>query len=212
MPIGTGGQITIANEGTTGGATDVIADISGYFTDTLTGLAYHTTNPTRLVDTRMEHRRLQPAPRPRRHRVHHLPEQHHVGHHEPRRRPGDDAPRRLARQQRRRHRLSPPGQTQPGTSNLNWVTSQTVANLALTPTNGTGQISVLNQGSGTVQFVVDCSGYFAANSQVPTPAAGHQWKLSEGTGSVFHDSIGGLNGNLSSTGTSWSVNNNRTQA
>lgn len=51
VPIGTGGQITIYNHGN---ITDVIADITGYYTPATggTGEMYHAVNPTRLVDTR----------------------------------------------------------------------------------------------------------------------------------------------------------------
>ncbi|MEH0580173.1 hypothetical protein [Streptomyces sp. B21-108] len=48
----------------------------------------------------------------------------------------------------------------PATSNLNWGTGDTLANLTLTPTDSSGQISIYNNSSIPVDFVVDCSGYY----------------------------------------------------
>jgi hypothetical protein len=55
VPVGTGGQVTIANEF---GSTDVVVDVGGWFTDasnaSATGARYVALAPTRICDTRAE--------------------------------------------------------------------------------------------------------------------------------------------------------------
>jgi hypothetical protein len=46
------------------------------------------------------------------------------------------------------------------TSNLNYTTGQTIANLSLAQT-GAGGVDVYNASSGTVQVIADCLGYFS---------------------------------------------------
>ncbi|MFI7293409.1 hypothetical protein [Streptomyces sp. NPDC050121] len=48
----------------------------------------------------------------------------------------------------------------PATSNLDWGVGDTLANLTLTPTDSSGQISIYNHSSGSTDLVVDCSGYY----------------------------------------------------
>jgi len=48
----------------------------------------------------------------------------------------------------------------PATSNINFGTGDTLANLTLTPTDSSGSISIYNNSSGTIDFIVDCSGYY----------------------------------------------------
>jgi subtilase family serine protease len=52
--------------------------------------------------------------------------------------------------------------TLPGASNLNFVAGQTAANLVITPVGANGTVSLHNGSSGTVQLVVDVSGYYLA--------------------------------------------------
>lgn len=52
------------------------------------------------------------------------------------------------------------GATPPSTSNVDFSASDTIADLALIPTNTADQISITNHSSGTTDLVVDCSGYF----------------------------------------------------
>jgi hypothetical protein len=54
----------------------------------------------------------------------------------------------------------PTGTTPPGTSNVNFSANDTIANLALTPTNTADQITIANHSSGTIDLVIDSSGYF----------------------------------------------------
>jgi hypothetical protein len=56
-----------------------------------------------------------------------------------------------------------PAGSRPGTSNLNWDTGVTVANSVLVPGGPGGDISAYNGSSGSVQLVVDCSGFFAGS-------------------------------------------------
>ena len=56
----------------------------------------------------------------------------------------------------------PDGASAPGTSNVNFTSGQTVANLAVVPTTD-NTIQILNQSQGTTNLVVDCIGYFAQN-------------------------------------------------
>ena len=53
------------------------------------------------------------------------------------------------------------GNPMPGTSSINYSAGQTRANNALVAPNGSGAMTVhCNQSSGTVQFILDVSGYF----------------------------------------------------
>ncbi|MDH6222220.1 hypothetical protein [Streptomyces pseudovenezuelae] len=49
----------------------------------------------------------------------------------------------------------------PATSNLNWGIDDTMANLALTPTDSNGQVSIYNNSDGTADFIVDSSGSYS---------------------------------------------------
>lgn len=55
------------------------------------------------------------------------------------------------------------GITPPATSNLNFVKGQTVPNLVVAPV-GSGRVSLLNGSKGSVQLLVDISGYFAGGA------------------------------------------------
>lgn len=155
--LSSAGKIDINNIGSN--KTDVIGDVSGYFTTDMTGEAYHTVNPTRLVDTRSgiggttgalaasgvytisggDTQQITTEPNPTLALMLTATEETEAG----------DAV------------AYPTGATVPGTSNLNWTAGRNIANLALTPTDSTGAVSITNQSTGTTQLVVDCSGYFA---------------------------------------------------
>jgi len=169
VPLGTTGQITIKNIASSA-ATNIIGDISGYYTTDTTGLRYHTINPTRLVDTRSGiggHTGVITANTP-------YPITQATTAQVTSVTTGAIATNpTLALNLTATQSTSggdlvayPTGGTQPTASNLNFNAGQDIANLALTPTGtGTnaGQITVYNQSAGTVHLVVDCSGYFAAN-------------------------------------------------
>lgn len=158
VPIGTGGTITIANEG---GATRVMADISGYYTTDTSGQVYHTVNPTRLVDTRSgvggstgaiaatsayvltaaNAQQITTANNPT---VALMVTE------------TDDTGAGV-------FTVYPDGATRPNTLNLSWASGQTIANFAVTPEGADGAIDIYNGDTYTTQLVVDCSGYFADN-------------------------------------------------
>ena len=62
----------------------------------------------------------------------------------------------------------PQGTSRPGTSDLNWTASETVAHRALVPVSSSGQIVLYNR-SGSAAVIVDVDGYFTSGSG---PAAG----------------------------------------
>ena len=203
VPIGSGGSITVANEGGTGTQTTVTGDVSGYYTTDMTGLAYHTANPTRLVDTRVgiggsigavAAQGTYTVTATATGTVTTNPDA------------VLDATLTVTQPTSAGSAVAyPAGQTLPGTSNLNWTANQTIANSTLTPVDATGRMSIYNASAGTAEFVLDSSGYFAPGGQAPAPAPNHQWKLSEGTGTAIDDSAGAMAGDLSQSGASWST-------
>lgn len=52
-------------------------------------------------------------------------------------------------------------QSQPATSEVNWVPGETAQNLVVTAVGSTGGVSFCNRSSGTIQLVVDANGWFA---------------------------------------------------
>jgi hypothetical protein len=64
----------------------------------------------------------------------------------------------------------PAGATQPTASNLNWTAGETVANRVLASLSSTGMVSIYNY-TGSTNVVVDVSGYFTANTTLPTNAS-----------------------------------------
>ncbi|MFF0097175.1 LamG-like jellyroll fold domain-containing protein [Streptomyces canus] len=155
VPIGTSGTITISVHGN---ATAVLADISGYYTTTTTGQKFHTLNPTRLVDTRSGIGGTKSAV-------------------------ATDSTYTLTTATTQQVTMAttptlaamltvtntaaggyatayPTSVGKPATSNINWGTGDTLANLTLTPTDPNGQISIYNYSSDKTDIVVDCSGYY----------------------------------------------------
>ncbi|MGW2525032.1 LamG-like jellyroll fold domain-containing protein [Streptomyces sp. NPDC001617] len=155
VPIGTSGTITISVHGN---ATAVLADISGYYTTSTTGQKFHTLNPTRLVDTRSgiggssspvaangtytlttsTTQQVTTATTPTLAAMLTVTNPTASGY----------------------ATAYPTSVGKPVTSNVNWGTGDTLANLTLTPTDSNGQISIYNNSDGTADFVVDCSGYY----------------------------------------------------
>jgi hypothetical protein len=185
--LGTGtkaGDITITNEGSA--TTDVIGDVEGYFTNDDAGQLYYTVNPTRLVDTRdgvggtigaiasdstyklndtgqTDAGQITTSPDP------------------------TFALQLTATASTNSGALTAyPDPTRPGTSNLNWATNQTIANLALVQPGSDNTIDLYNANAGTTQLVIDCSGYFANDPYAPT----HDWQLNDGAGSIAQDVAG----------------------
>lgn len=156
VPLGTGGTITVANEGS---ATRVMGDISGYYTNDTSGQVYHTVNPTRLVDTRSgiggstgaigstgiyvlgaaDTQQITTATSPT-----------------------------LALMVTEADAtvdgvftVYPDGTTRPNTLDLSWITGRPFANFTLTPEGTDRAIDIYNGDTGNTNLVIDCSGYFA---------------------------------------------------
>ncbi|HUY25509.1 MAG TPA: hypothetical protein VMV09_09440, partial [Candidatus Saccharimonadales bacterium] len=64
----------------------------------------------------------------------------------------------------------PGSEAEPGTSSLNWAAGGTVANRVVVPVNSSGQITVFNA-VGTVNVVIDSSGYFTAGTSALASAS-----------------------------------------
>ena len=64
----------------------------------------------------------------------------------------------------------PDGTARPTSSNINWIAGQSVPNLVVLPVGADGKVDLYNASSGTVHFVADVFGYYAAG----------------GAGAVFH--------------------------
>jgi len=155
VPIGTSGTITISVHAS---ATAVLADISGYYTTGTTGQKFHTINPTRLVDTRSgiggstslvaangtytlnstttQHVTMATTPT--------IAAMVTIT--------GPTAGGNAT--------VYPTSVGKPATSNINWGTGDTLANLTLTPTDTSGSITLYNDSTGTTDLVIDSSGYY----------------------------------------------------
>jgi hypothetical protein len=149
VPVGTDGKIDIAEPD--GTSTDVVGDVSGYFTTGTSGERYHAIMADRLIDTRNTTavaaggtlavtpgaKVIAPAP--------------------------DLVLNITATQSTGSGNLVvyAAGTSIPATSNLNFTTSQTIASLALGAT-GNGTVDIHNSSGGTVELIVDCLGYFSA--------------------------------------------------
>jgi hypothetical protein len=155
VPIGTSGTITIAVHAS---ATAVLADISGYYTTSTTGQKFHTINPTRLVDTRSGiGGSTSPVAANSTYTLTSSTTQHVTTATTPTiaamvtitgPTTGGNAT------------VYPTSTGKPATSNINWGTGDTLANLTLTPTDTSGSITLYNDSTGTTDLVIDSSGYY----------------------------------------------------
>lgn len=149
VPVGADGKIDIDNE--SGGATDVIADVTGYFSASGTS-SYLPVPPTRSLDTRTlpagtvcadcaaQDNQLTSS--------------------------ADDATAysvavtAIAPSAIGAAVVYPAGSPLPATSDINWLGGETIANCVYIAPSPTG-IYIYNDGAGTVNFTVDVSGYFS---------------------------------------------------
>ena len=151
VPVGADGKIDVYFHGA--GTTDVIGDVAGYFIAGTGGQKYHPVWSNRMLDTRNS---SQPAPS-------YVPT------------PASEGTALYPLSVSLITNLTvtgpssdgdeiayPDGASAPGTSNVNFTSGQTVANLAVVPTTD-NTIQILNQSQGTTNLVVDCIGYFAQN-------------------------------------------------
>lgn len=149
VPVGADGKIDIHATGS-GISTDVVGDVSGYFTAGTAGEAYRALPPTRLVDTRAGKPVAADGTLPVT--------------------PGSTV---VAPQQTLVANITatngsssgflagyPAEITSPGTSSVNYGKGQTIANQAILAT-GDGSADIYNGSSGSVDVIVDCFGYFS---------------------------------------------------
>lgn len=162
VSLGTGSnanEITITNLGTA--STDFVADVQGYYTNDTSGQVYHTVNPTRLVDTRYgiggKTGAIAAAG------IYQLSDtgQDDAGQITSATTPTFALQLTVTQPTDGGALNAYPDPTRPTTSNLNWVTGQTIANLALVKPGTDNIIDFYNDNSGTIQLVIDTSGYYA---------------------------------------------------
>ena len=82
--------------------------------------------------------------------------------------------------------VNPDGATASGTSNLNFSTGQTVANMVIVPVGADGYVSFTKQGSGSAAVIADVAGYYtqAAAAGYTTTSPTRVLDTRNGTGGV----------------------------
>jgi hypothetical protein len=156
-PVGSDGDIEIYNSGSS--SINLVGDVSGYYTTATTGELYHPVDDTRLVDTR-------------------LSDPDNGGAADP---VASDATLALSVPDNIAVpnptlvldvvttsgtasgflTVYPNGQSRPGTDANDWTAGQDLADLSLA-TAGDNEVDFYNASSGTVDLIIDVSGYFAA--------------------------------------------------
>lgn len=150
VPVGKDGKVDFFN-GAISGSTDVIADIAGYYTAGTSGDVYHPLGPVRVIDTRKSENASGAI--------------------------ASKGTLNLALPSSYKAIISnvtvtqpasggfvnvyPLNGTRPNVSNVNFGTGQTIPNMAIV--QSTSGVTFYNNASGTVQLVVDLSGYFSAS-------------------------------------------------
>ncbi|WP_406199369.1 hypothetical protein OH807_16735 [Kitasatospora sp. NBC_01560] len=151
VPVGADGRVNLRNAA--GGTSHLIADVFGYYSDDPAGSTFHSAGPSRLLDTRQG--------------------------------PGAVAPGgKVTLDLSGRRELAgartvvlnvtvtepqsagfltawPSGTARPDSSNLNWTTGATVANLVTVPIGADGKVELANLGGGSAQVIADVFGYFS---------------------------------------------------
>jgi hypothetical protein len=151
VPIGSGGQVSIYNFA---GSTDVVVDVSGYFTDaTASGKLFTAVSPIRLVDTRLTGQTLGTGGS----FILQVSGLSGV--------PAGASAVILNVTVTNTNASSflvayPSTVLLPTASDLNWVSGQTVANMAVASLGTTGAITFYN-GVGSSDVVVDLAGWFS---------------------------------------------------
>jgi hypothetical protein len=150
VPIGTGGKVSVAN---VRGATDVIVDVSGYFTNgTASGALFIPQVPHRIADTRVQTALGAGG-------TFTLPVWGHFG-------VPNTATAVILNVTAANTTASsfftvyPSTSSRPAASDLNWTAGQTVPNLVVGTLGSTGSITFYNA-KGSADVVVDLVGYFS---------------------------------------------------
>jgi serine protease len=170
VPIGSGGQVTFYNNT---GSTDVVVDLEGYFAAEATGStsgSYVPLAPARITDTRPDSQEPNSGDT--------------LG-------PGSTLDVQVAgagdvpsagvtaallnvtvtdTTSSSFLAVYPQGTAYPGSSNLNWLGGETVANRVVVPVGTSGEVELFNN-AGSTDVVVDVDGYFTNGSSTPTTAS-----------------------------------------
>ena len=158
VPVGADGEVDLLNH--SNGTTQVVADVSGYYTAGGTGQAFTAAGPARLLDTRAANGVSTRTPVPANGRVSlqvagrgGLPVS------------GVTA---VVLNVTATHTTAagyasvyPDGSTPATASSLNWTPGETIANHVLVPVGADGKVDLVNHSGGTVAFVADTFGYFS---------------------------------------------------
>lgn len=151
VPVGADGKIDLYFHGSN--STDVIGDVAGYFIAGTGGQKYHPVFANRMLDTRDDTERVAAnTPTPALEGTSLYPLSVTLITNLTVTGPTDDGD----------EIAYPDGASTPGTSNLNFAATETVANLTMVPTTD-NTIQVFNESSGTTDLIADCIGYFAQN-------------------------------------------------
>jgi hypothetical protein len=151
--VGSGGRISFNNSAR--GSVHVIADLAGYYASGDSGVPFNPTSPARLMDTRIR-LGVGAAVGPGRTVTLTLPSSQVPA--------GATAVAlnvTVTQPKAGGHSIVFPGGTSlPTTSNLNFVTGQTIPNMVIAKVGPGGRVSFNNSATGTVQLVADLAGYF----------------------------------------------------
>ncbi|MGW7439394.1 hypothetical protein [Streptomyces sp. NPDC054849] len=150
IPVGADGTVKLFNA--SWGTVHLIADVFGYYSGDQAGATFHTAGPQRMLDTRTTG--AVPA---RGSTVLDLSGSRELGHAKAVvlnvtvTDPKSDG----------HLTVWPSGTTRPDSSNLNWTTGRTVANLVTVPVGADGKVEIANLGWGSAHVIVDLFGYLA---------------------------------------------------
>lgn len=151
VPVGADGKVDFYNG--SGGPTDVIADVAGYFTGGSAGAKYYALGPDRIVDTRLGLGTSGPGS---------LGAGGVLGLPVPAGAKAILANLTVAQSTTGGYLTAYPdsASTRPTVSNLNFTAGAAVPNLAIVPNSG--QVDFYNGSGGTIRVIVDLGGYFAS--------------------------------------------------
>jgi hypothetical protein len=152
IPVGKDGIVDFFN-GAISGSTDVIADIAGYYTSGTGGDVYHPLGPVRVVDTRIGEGESSTAPIGAKGTLNlTLPSAYKAV----------IANLTVTAPQVGGYlNAYPLGTATPNSSNVNFGAGETIPNSAIVQSDS--GVTFYNNATGTVQLVVDLSGYFSAS-------------------------------------------------
>jgi hypothetical protein len=149
IPVGSDGKIDIFNDSTD--AVNLVGDLSGYFTTSTTGQYYHPLGSIRIIDTRQTSALASDSART-------IADPASITADNPALvlnitvvTPADSG----------YLQAYPASEAKPTASNINFNSGQTIPNLALLNTSDDNAFDVFNYSAGTIEVVVDASGYFS---------------------------------------------------